>query len=103
MVFLSNPRAAGRAFELHAARGLAEQAEDRKRRLPAILDSLVRAHRDLLELGCDRAFMSDALDGLRDEISNIEGQCDRDMDEAGLGGDGPVDYADLDALRAKVA
>ena len=95
-------RTAARKFELAAARGLAEEADDTKALLRHHMNMLEGTLEALVDLRVSRSEVAEALAILMDAVSNADHSCNRDIDAAGWHFD-PIDLSDakamLDGLR----
>lgn len=92
-------REAARRFEIAAARGRAFDARIRKDELVGAVDDMLRALRRLEAAGVDRAYLFDTARGLHDAASNVDGVCNREIDEADLYVD-PIELGELEAFMA---
>ncbi len=90
-----------RALEIKAARGLSTQALERKQDLQRAVDDLVRGLRLLADCNPDKDRMCDLVGYLIDEANNIDGQCLRDITNAGDIAD-PVNLEEADELWMRV-
>jgi hypothetical protein len=84
-------------FDRYAARGLADEAPDRKEDLRLAAQHLIWALGHLRDAGAKAVDMAELARVGHDCISNRDGQLDRDLDAAGCWFD-PVDLTELDAL-----
>jgi hypothetical protein len=94
-------RAALLKFERAAARGLAEDARDRKADLQDELRILLDSLRVFLDCKVDRAAIAEALAGLIDAISNADHKANTDIDSASQVFD-DIDMTEAHALLAKL-
>lgn len=97
---LYSTRERARQFERYAARGVADNARDRKRDLQEAVNDTVRALRKWQEIGADKLTLADLLGFIHDEASNIDGVCLKDIDNAGETAE-PVDLSEIDAMLSE--
>ncbi len=90
-----------RALADSAARGNAYAALDRMEDMQAAIVKAARALRALYECGHSEPWLADAINGIKDQASNIQGECRADA-ESLLGGFTPLDLSEIDALLAEV-
>jgi hypothetical protein len=84
-------------FDRYAARGLADDAPDRKEDLRLGLQHLLWAFGHLRDAGVSADYLADLACCAHDAITKRDGQLNRDLDAAGVWFD-PVDLAELEAL-----
>ena len=84
-------------FDRYAARGLADEASDRKADLRLGLRNILWALGHLRDAGVSDADRADIAKAAHDAISNRDGQLDRDLDAAGSWDDA-VDLTELGRL-----
>lgn len=65
------------------------------------VDDMLRAMRRLEAAGVDRDYLIDTAKGLHDAASNVDGVCNREIDEADLDAD-PIDLSELDEYLAQL-
>jgi len=90
-------REAARRFELHAARGLASHAKERKQDLQRAVNDIARGLRALKECNPDPVRFADIAGFVIDAASEIDAACMSDIDEASEHAE-PVDLTELREL-----
>lgn len=84
-------------FDRYAARGLADDAHDRKEDLRLGLQHILWALGHLKDAGVNALYMGDLAKCAHDAITNRDGQLNRDIDADGQWAE-PVDLTELERL-----
>lgn len=97
------PNSIERRFASTLARGFTEEAvKFRRRDARAALDDIMRGLAKLHAVTGKTDYLDDTLAGLLDVAGNIQGELDRDLDNAGTYSDEKIDVSEIHALLAKI-